>query len=73
MGNKRKKGSMTPQKINNHKIEDFMDSEGDDSSADGVRMTRRMFNYLKEKLKEYKQKQLNESPKTQIKNQKSQK
>jgi SOS response regulatory protein OraA/RecX len=56
MGNKRSQENMTAQKINNHTIEDLVDSEGDESSvAEAKRMITRMFKELKEDV----QKQLN--------------
>jgi hypothetical protein len=61
MGRKRMQENMTPQKTNNHTIEDLMQSEGNKSPvADLRRMMTRMFNELKEELKENMQKQLNE-------------
>jgi acetyl-CoA carboxylase alpha subunit len=48
---------MTLQKVNNHTIEDLMDSERDGfSDAEARRMMTRMFNELKEDIQ-----QLNES------------
>jgi hypothetical protein len=51
MGRKRKQGNMTPQKANNHSIEDLKESEGDESSVAVVKRMIRMFNELKEDIK----------------------
>jgi hypothetical protein len=49
MGNKRQHGNMTPQKVNNHTIEDFLDSEEDKSPlAEVRRIMIRMVNEDKE-------------------------
>jgi hypothetical protein len=48
-GNKIRQGNMTPQKVNNHTIEDLVESEGDEFPVAEVR---RMFNEFKEELKE---------------------
>jgi hypothetical protein len=58
MQNKRRQGNMTPQKDNDHKIGDLVDSEMDDSSVAEVRrMMIKVFNQLKENI----HKQFNES------------
>jgi hypothetical protein len=33
MGNKRRQGNMTPQKVNNHTIKHLMNSRGDETSV----------------------------------------
>jgi hypothetical protein len=49
MGNRRRQGNMTPQKVNNHTIEDLMSSEGDENSVSRFkRMMIRMFKEFKE-------------------------
>jgi hypothetical protein len=61
MGGKRKQGNMTPQKTDNNIIEDLVKSERDESPVTYFRRTMiRMFNELKEELKENMQIQLNE-------------
>jgi hypothetical protein len=63
MGRKRRQWDTTPQKTSSNMIEDWVESEGDDSPiADFRRMTIRMFHELNEELKENMQKQLNEYP-----------
>jgi hypothetical protein len=53
MGRKRRQGNTTHQKTNNSIIEDLVESRGDESPiADIRRMVIRMFNKLKEELKE---------------------
>jgi hypothetical protein len=69
MRNKRRQGNMTPQKVDNHTVEDFVGSEGDESLVSEVRKMIRMFNELKENI----QKQLNESQENRNKNLKTQK
>jgi hypothetical protein len=59
MGNKRRQGNMTPQKVNSHTIEDLVDSEGNESAVADIRKITRMSKELKDDL----QKQLNESQK----------
>jgi hypothetical protein len=60
MGEKRRQVNITPQKTNNHIIEDLVENEGNEFSvADVRRMMVTMFSKLKEELKEGIQKQLN--------------
>jgi hypothetical protein len=42
---------MTPQKVNNHTIEDLVDSEGDESVVEVRRMVIKMFNKLNMELR----------------------
>jgi hypothetical protein len=52
-GKKRRQRNMTPQKANDNTIEDLVDSEGEEPPVSEVRrMMMRMFNKLKEELKE---------------------
>jgi hypothetical protein len=51
IGNKRRQGNMIPQKVNNHKIEDMVDSEGDKYSGTEVRRITRMLRSLKRTYK----------------------
>jgi hypothetical protein len=56
MRNKIRQGNMTPQKVNNHTIENLVDSKGDKSPiAEVRRMMIRIFNELKTELKKDKQ------------------
>jgi hypothetical protein len=51
MGNRRRQRNMTPQKVNDHTIEEFVDSEGDEISFSDIRgMMITMFKELKEDI-----------------------
>jgi hypothetical protein len=48
MGNRRRNGNTTPQKVNNHTVEDLVDSDGDEISVSEVK---RMLKSLKRTYK----------------------
>jgi CRISPR/Cas system CMR-associated protein Cmr5 small subunit len=52
MRNLKRQGNMTHQKVNNHPIENLVDSEGDENSdSEFKRMMIRMFNEFKDNTK----------------------
>jgi hypothetical protein len=68
MGKKRKQGNMSPQKAHNLRIEDLVNSEGDEFPVAEVRrMMIKMFNEFNEEFKEDIQKHSMNPKRTQMK------
>jgi hypothetical protein len=50
MGNRRRQGNVTPLKVNNHTIEDLMDSEGSKTSVSEFKRMISMYKEFKEEI-----------------------